>query len=66
MGLVSGNISSAAIRIFGNGGAMLPEWNAVPRPDDLQENAIEVVDGGDGVFNNNDYLIFYAPDPIDG
>ncbi len=63
MGLVNGSISSSAIRLFGNGGAMLPESNAVPRPDDLLENAIEVVDGGDGVFNNNDYLIFYAPGP---
>ena len=63
LGLVSGNISSTSIRLFGNGGAMLPESNAVPRPDDLQENAIEVVDGGDGIFNGNDYLVFYAPGP---
>ena len=63
MGLVSGSINSSAIRLYGNGGAMLPESNAVPRPDDLLENAIEVVDGGDGVFNNNDYLIFYAAGP---
>jgi hypothetical protein len=63
MGLVSSSISSSAIRLFGNGGAMLPESNAVARPDDLMENAIEVVDGGDGVFNNNDYLLFYAAGP---
>ena len=63
LGLVSGSINASSIRLFGNGGAMLPESNAVPRPDDLQENAIEVVDGGDGIFNNNDYLLFYAPGP---
>ena len=63
MGLVSGQINSSAIRIYGNGGAMLPESNAVARPDDLVENAIEVVDGGDGIFNGSDYLIFYAPGP---
>jgi hypothetical protein len=63
LGLVSGSISSSAIRLYGNGGAMLPESNVVARPDDLIENAIEVVDGGDGIFNNNDFLIFYAPGP---
>lgn len=63
MGLVSGSINSSAIRIYGNGGAMLPESNSIPRPDDLVENAIEVIDGGDGVFNNSDYLLFYAAGP---
>ena len=63
MGLVSGQINSSAIRIFGNGGAMLPESNAVARPDDLVENAIEIQDGGDGIFSGSDYLIFYAPGP---
>ena len=62
-GFLSGNISSNSLRVFGNGGAMLPESNREPRPDDLIENAIEVVDGGDGIFNGTDYLLFYAPGP---
>lgn len=62
-GLASGAINSAAIKLYGNGGAMLPEPNAEKRIDDLQENAIEVVDGGDGVFSGSDYLVFYAAGP---
>lgn len=62
-GLASGAINSAAIKIYGNGGAMLPEANAEKRIDDLQENAIELVDGGDGVFSGSDYLVFYAAGP---
>ncbi len=62
-GLSAGAISSASIRIYGNGGGMLPENNASARIDDLTENSIEMVDGGDGIFNGNDYFIFYAAGP---
>lgn len=62
-GLSVTNISSAAIRLYGNGGQMLSEKNNSFYNDDLLENAIEVVDGGDGTFNNNDYFLFYAPGP---
>ena len=37
--------------------------NSVPRPDDLVENAIMVVDGGDGIMNGSDYILFYANGP---
>jgi hypothetical protein len=60
LGINTGNISSAAIRLYGNGGGMLDERNSVNRPDDLIENAIEVIDGGDGIFNGNDYFLFYG------
>lgn len=60
----SGSINSANIRIFGNGGTMLHESNEVPRPDDLVENPIEMHDGGDGVFNEGDYFLFYANGPV--
>jgi hypothetical protein len=63
MGLNTAGINSNSLRLFGNGGAMLPEANAPARPDDLQELAIEVVDGGDGVLNGSDYLLFYANGP---
>jgi len=59
----SGPINSSSIRLFGNGGVMLPESNATPRPDDLVENFIDMHDGGDGVFNEGDYFIFYANGP---
>src|SRR5579875_482477 len=46
---ILGNIPSAGIRLYGNGGAMLPEANGTPRIDDLAENAIAIFDGGDGI-----------------
>jgi Peptidase family C25 len=63
LGINTGNIPSASVRLYGNGGQMLAERNATPRPDDLTENAIQVVDGGDGQLNGNDYFLFYAPGP---
>ena len=63
LGINTANLNSASIRLFGNGGQMLPEANAITRADDLIENAIMVMDGGDGVFNQNDYILFYAAGP---
>ena len=63
LGIDVSNLSSANIRVFGNGGAMLSEDNRVPRANDLLENAIMVNDGGDGVFGQNDFFIFYAAGP---
>lgn len=57
------NIDPRSIRIYGNGGAMLPEKNSDARPDDLLENAIVVVGEEDGKFNNSDYVLFYAVGP---
>lgn len=59
-GLIGGSVNSNYLRLYGNGGGMLPEQNSKFRYDDLQENAIEVVDGGDGNFDNNDYILFYG------
>jgi hypothetical protein len=61
----SGSINSSTIRLFGNGGTMIQESNAVKHPDDLTENAIEVMDGGDGIFGPGDYFLFYANGPMD-
>lgn len=62
-GLGTSAIQPANIRVYGNGGQLLPENNAVYRADDLVENAIQVVDGGDGQFNPGDYILFYASGP---
>jgi hypothetical protein len=48
------------IQLFGKGGGMLSQRNADPRADDLIENAITVVDGGDGRFDSQDYILFYG------
>ncbi|MFY7839052.1 MAG: type IX secretion system sortase PorU [Lacibacter sp.] len=63
LGVNTSNLASGNIRLFGNGGQMLPEDNAVFAADDLTENAILVVDGGDGIFNGSDYILFYAAGP---
>lgn len=60
---ITGNIPSNQIRIFGNGGGMLPEANNTKPIDDLEENSIMVFDGGDGVLNGSDYILFYAQGP---
>jgi hypothetical protein len=57
------NIDPRSLRLFGNGGAMLPERNSDPRPDDLIENAIQVVGEQDGKFDAGDYVLFYAEGP---
>jgi hypothetical protein len=48
------------IRIYGNGGRMLPLLNSIPYLDDLEENAIQIIGEADGVFDNTDYILFYA------
>ena len=63
LGVNTGNLASNSIRLFGNGGQMLAEANAVPGQDDLKENSIMVVDGGDGIINGSDYILFYASGP---
>lgn len=57
------NIDPRNIRLYGNGGNMLPEKNIDPRPDDLTENAILVVGEQDGKFDAGDYILFYAVGP---
>ncbi|MES2372487.1 MAG: type IX secretion system sortase PorU [Bacteroidota bacterium] len=63
LGITTSNLGSATIKLYGNGGGMLDENNAIQRPDDLFENPIEMNDGGDGLFNGSDYFLFYAPGP---
>lgn len=51
------------IQVLGNGGAMLPEPNGTPRPDDLLENAVFVSGEQDGKFDSGDFILFYAVGP---
>jgi hypothetical protein len=57
------NIDPRSLRLYGNGGAMLPEKNSDTRPDDLIENSIQVVGEQDGKFDAGDYILFYAVGP---
>lgn len=60
LGIDAANIDPRNIRIYGNGGKLIPEKNSVFRYDDLQENAINVIGENDGVFDNGDYILFYG------
>ncbi len=57
------NLNPQHIHIFGNGEGRIPELNSIPRTDDLAEVSIIIVDGGDGSFDANDYVLFYGEGP---
>lgn len=63
LGVNTASLASSSIRLFGNGGQMQPEKPGDPKTDDLAENAIWVEDGGDGLLNGSDYILFYAGGP---
>jgi len=63
MGIAPSQLKSSDIRIFGNGGGMLPETNSAPRIDDLREISISVNDGNDGMIDPGDYILFYGESP---
>lgn len=62
-GLNPATINPQHIRLYGNGGGMLPEPNSEYRHDDLIENAIVVVGEEDGVFGQQDYILFFGQSP---
>jgi len=57
---VNVNVDPRRIKIYGNGGRMLPLRNSIPYPDDLTENAIAFIGEEDGNFGDSDYILFYA------
>ncbi len=63
LGVNVNSVDPRNIRLFGNGGRMIPYSNAVPYPLDVQENAIKFIGEEDGVFDNEDYILFYAQGP---
>ncbi len=64
LGISTSDIDPRNIAIYGNGGGgMLPQPNSTPRIDDLLENAILVSGENDGIFNNDDYILFYGNTP---
>lgn len=64
MGVSLNNLNTNDIRLYGNGGGMLPEINLNTIVDDLQENAIQIVDiNSNGKFENEDYILFYGKGP---
>lgn len=54
------NTDPRNIKIYGNGGRMVPLKNSIPYPSDIEENAITFIGEEDGNFDGGDYILFYA------
>lgn len=63
MGVDMASVNPNKIRLFGNGGGILPEANSGARYDDLKENAISVITANSTVFTPGDYILFYGTAP---
>ena len=62
-GLNLSQINPQNIKIYGNGGGMLPQANDISRAKDLVENAISIEGEADGRFDNQDFILFYGQSP---
>jgi hypothetical protein len=58
-----GVTSSDGVKVYGGYHAVLPEIFTEVVTDDLQELAIYIEKGSDGVFNSGDYIIFFGQGP---
>ncbi|MFN3381911.1 MAG: hypothetical protein ACK41O_20815, partial [Runella zeae] len=63
MGVDPSQINPKHLRLFGNGGAMLPQSNQDPRPTDLIENAVYIKGETDSRFDETDALWFFGQSP---
>lgn len=63
MGVDVNNLNPEHINIFGNGFGELPIKNFVYRPDDIIKNAIQIIGGNDGSFDQGDKILFYGKGP---
>ncbi len=59
-GIDASTVDPRTIKIYNNGGFMLPESQIADRPVDLVENAIMVAGEDDGKFDDGDYILFYG------
>ncbi len=60
LGMDVNSIDPRRIKIYGNGGNMLPLRNNLNTDYDLVENSILVVGEENGSFDQGDYILFYA------
>ncbi|MCF8431213.1 MAG: type IX secretion system sortase PorU, partial [Melioribacteraceae bacterium] len=59
-GIDASTVDPRTIKIYNNGGYVLPENIDSERPDGIIQNSILVVGESDGSFDANDYILFYA------
>ena len=61
LGIDVNNLQISTIKLYGNGGGMLPHLNSDFRHNDLPEMAIKIYDSNNnGVFESSDYILFYG------
>ncbi|MCI5082611.1 MAG: type IX secretion system sortase PorU [Saprospiraceae bacterium] len=63
LGMDIDNIDPRQLKIYGNGGGMLPFYSESERIDDVLESHIQIVGEEDGSFDSGDYILFYAEGP---
>ncbi|MCT4630269.1 type IX secretion system sortase PorU [Winogradskyella sp.] len=63
LGVSTNSVDPRHIKIYGNGGRMLPLLNSENYPFDVVENAVKFVGEEDGSFDNGDYILFYGEGP---
>ena len=64
LGLPVASLDPRKLQLYGNATGVLPQANAAPRPDDLVENNILLVnDNNDATLDANEYFLFYAWGP---
>ncbi|GAB4295261.1 MAG: type IX secretion system sortase PorU [Ignavibacteriaceae bacterium] len=59
-GIDPNTVDPRTIKIYNNGGKILPENINTYRPPDLQEIAIKIIGEEDGKFDPSDYILFYG------
>jgi hypothetical protein len=59
-GIPIDDVDPKHIKIFGNGGGMLPQKNDLNRHKDLMENSPFISGEDDGKFSREDYILFYG------
>ena len=63
LGVNTNGVDPRTIKIYGNGGRMLPLRNSENYPFDVVENAVKFVGEEDGSFDSGDYILFYGEGP---
>jgi hypothetical protein len=63
MGLDVSTLNPLTINVYGNANGRLNEANNAPYMDDLAKDAIVAIGEADGVFNDEDYFLFYGVSP---
>ncbi|HEX2901427.1 MAG TPA: hypothetical protein VHS96_17060, partial [Bacteroidia bacterium] len=60
LGIDPASIDPRTVKVYGNGGAALPQVAGTYPYDDLVENALLTQGAGDGSFDAGDYVAFYS------